>query len=129
MTFFEFSFAAITLFAGILDSVKYFFAANKIKKCKTSKSVSRSFLLTSLFTHTTVMAWTIFKLDWIQLIIWTSGIVVVLYTYWITYMYYPNRCGSIWRFTWCDIKRKECSKCKRCFTRFNVPVKRVKKQD
>lgn len=127
---FEHVCAIIVAIAGIIDSYKYLEQIHKIKRLKTSDSNSRKFYLWSYISHIIVIAWVIYRLDWVQIAIWGSGCYVLVWTSWVVFKYYPNRCKYLWYFIKCGWKHMECKNCSKFkYERYNVTYKRFRRPD
>lgn len=83
----------IIIVCGILDGIKYYWESSKIKMTKSSRDVSRKFLVCGIATHICIIICYCLKRSLYipMLIVWIIGLIFLLQTYWICYLYYPYK--------------------------------------
>jgi uncharacterized protein with PQ loop repeat len=84
-------FGIVILITGIFNAIKYWIQANKIKKEKTSRGVSRKFTNFSLMNNISRIIYSVIIKDIYIFIITTLAFICICKLYWVQYSYYPYR--------------------------------------
>ena len=82
-------FKFIVLVAGLMDAYKYVRQTNKIKRTKSSKNISRLFILLAIFSDILLISYCIYIRDAILIIIRSASLFTMCQVYWNIYKYYP----------------------------------------
>jgi len=77
--------------SSILDSVKYSIQANKIRKEKSAKTMSRKFINFAILNDIVKLGYGITIVDWIIIISSIMSLVCMLHLWWNIYIFYPYK--------------------------------------
>jgi len=84
-------FKSLVLVCGLLDGHKYFRQSQKIRRKKTSGSVSRFFAIEAFSIDIVLTAWVIYKQYPILTVIRGLALITTAHLYWTIYLYYPYK--------------------------------------
>lgn len=76
---------------GILDAIKYYIQANKIRKLRSARGISRRFINFAILSDLTKIVYSIIIADIYILSISILASVCMFYMFWEIYIYYPYR--------------------------------------
>ena len=99
-------FKFVVLVAGLLDAYKYRRQSNKIRRTKSSRNLSRLFILFAIFSDMLLISYCIYIKDAILIIIRSASLYTMCEVYWSIYIYYAYKDRkkrkfkrpSFWRF-------------------------------
>ena len=80
--------AFLILVLGVPTRYKYAWQANKIRRRKSARDVSRKFYLASWFIYALQVIHNIINQDWVNVAFWFVGIFTVGYCIWACYRYW-----------------------------------------
>jgi hypothetical protein len=80
---------------SILDAVKYYWSAQKIKQVGTARGHSRKFLNAAISNDLVKLAYGVVILDLFIVISSILALVTMLYNFYIVYRFYPYRCRGL----------------------------------
>jgi hypothetical protein len=88
----------LLILTSLLDAIKYYWAAQKIKEFKSAKGASRKFLNAAIANDLAKLIYSILILDIFIFIASISALMTMCYNYYIVYKFYPYKYRGLQNF-------------------------------